>query len=50
LIQPLVPRKTRRYRHPGRRWIDDRKALKGILFVLTIGIASTTLGQIRLTG
>lgn len=27
LIQPLLPRKTRRYRHPGRRRIDDRKAL-----------------------
>ena len=39
LIQPLLPRKTRRYRHPGRRRIDDRKALNGILFVLTTGIA-----------
>jgi hypothetical protein len=34
LIQPLLPRKTRRYRHPGRRRIDDRKVLNGILFVL----------------
>jgi transposase len=39
LIQPLLPPKTRRYRHPGRRRIDDRKALNGILFVLTTGIA-----------
>jgi transposase len=39
LIQPLLPRRTRRYRHPGRRRIDDRKALSGILFVLTTGIA-----------
>jgi transposase len=39
MIQPLLPRKTRRYRHPGRRRIDDRKALNGILFVLTTGIA-----------
>jgi hypothetical protein len=28
----------RRYRHPDRRRIDDRKALNGILFVLTPGI------------
>jgi transposase len=29
LIQPLLPRKTRCYRHPGRRRIDDPKALNG---------------------
>ena len=39
LIEPLLPRTTRRYRHPGRRRIDDRKVLNGILFVLTTGIA-----------
>ena len=37
--QPLLPRRTRRYRHPGRRRLDDRKVLNGILFVLTTGIA-----------
>jgi hypothetical protein len=37
LIQPLLPRRTRRYRHPGRRRIDDRKVLTEILFVLTTG-------------
>ena len=39
LIEPLLPRTTRRYRHPGRRRIDDRKVLSGILFVLSTGIA-----------
>ena len=39
LIEPLLPRPTRHYRHPGRRRLDDRKVLNGILFVLTTGIA-----------
>jgi transposase len=39
LIQPLLPRRTTRYRHPGRRRLDDRCVLNGILFVLTTGIA-----------
>ena len=39
LIEPLLPRTTRRYRHPGRRRIDDRKVLSGIVFVLSTGIA-----------
>src|SRR2546423_10586376 len=39
MIQLLLPRQARRYRHPGRRQIDDRKVLNGILFVLTTGIA-----------
>ena len=39
LIAPLLPRCPRRYRYPGRRRLDDRKVLNGILFVLTTGIA-----------
>jgi transposase len=39
LIAPLLPRRTRRYRYPGRRRLDERKVLNGILFVLTTGIA-----------
>jgi transposase len=39
LIQPLLPRSPRRRRNPGRRRIDDRLVLNGILFVLTTGIA-----------
>jgi len=45
LIAPLLPRGRRRYRHPGRRRLDDRKVLNGILFVLTTGIAWQRLPQ-----
>src|SRR5215472_9828305 len=39
IIQPLLPPpKPRRFRYPGRKRIDDRKALTGILFVLKTGI------------
>jgi len=44
-IEPLLPRPTRRYRHPGRRRIDDRLVLSGILFVLSTGIAWQRLPQ-----
>jgi transposase len=37
-IEPLIPRVTRRYRYPGRKRLDDRKVLSGILFVLQTGI------------
>jgi transposase len=38
-IKPLLPPpKPRRFRFPGRKPIDDRKALTGILFVLRTGI------------
>lgn len=40
LIEPLLPRVQRRSQHPGRRRIDDRRVLNGILFVLSTGIAS----------
>jgi transposase len=35
----LPPPKLRRYRYPGRKPLDNRKALTGILFVLKTGIA-----------
>ena len=38
LIEPLLPTPERRFRHPGRRRLDDRNALCGILFVLYTGI------------
>ena len=39
LIEPLLPPpKPRRRRHPGRKPLDDRRALTGILFVLKTGI------------
>jgi transposase len=45
LIQPLLPRSPRRRRNPGRKRIDDRLALNGILFVLTTGIGWQRLPQ-----
>ena len=29
LIEPLIPKVRRRYRYPGRKWLDDRKVLTG---------------------
>ena len=37
-IEPLLPVVPRRADHPGRRRLDDRKVLCGILFVLYTGI------------
>lgn len=45
LIEPLLPVRQRRLRYPGRRRIDDRKVLSGILFVLATGIAWQRLPQ-----
>ena len=43
-IEPLLPApKPRCHRYPGRRPLDDRAALAGIVFVLTTGIAGTPL-------
>jgi transposase len=39
LVEPLLPKKERRLRYPGRRRLPDRQALQGILFVLHTGIA-----------
>src|SRR5438445_2280501 len=33
-IEPLLPKRERRFRYPGRKPYDDRLALQGILFVL----------------
>jgi transposase len=41
----LPPPKPRRSRYPGRKPIDDRKALTGILFVLKMGIPWEELPQ-----
>ena len=43
LIEPLLPRKERRFRYPGRKRLPDREALHGILFVLQTGISWTHL-------
>src|SRR5262249_2564217 len=38
-VRPVWPRRRRRVRYPGRKRLDDRAALQGILFVLHTGIA-----------
>ena len=45
LIEPLLPRVKRRHRYPGRKRLDDRKVLTGILFVLQTGIPWEYLPQ-----
>jgi transposase len=32
-IEPLLPKRQRRFRYPGRKPLPDREALQGILFV-----------------
>ena len=44
-IEPLLPKVERRYRYPGRKRLDDRKVLSGILFVLDTGIPWEFLPQ-----
>jgi transposase len=44
-IEPLIPVVARRADHPGRRRLDDRKVLCGILFVLYTGIPWEFLTQ-----
>jgi transposase len=39
IIEPLIPKKKRRFRYPGRKPVPAREALTGILFVLKTGIA-----------
>lgn len=38
LVEPLLPRRERRFRYPGRRPVPDRQVLCGILYVLYQGI------------
>jgi transposase len=45
IVEPLIPKVQRRYRYPGRKRIDDRKVLSGILFVLKTGIGWEHLPQ-----
>lgn len=46
LIEPLLPPpKPRRFRYPGRKPLDRRKVLTGILFVLKTGIPWEDLPQ-----
>ena len=46
ILKPLLPaRPPRRFRYPGRKRIEDRQALTGILFVLKTGIGWEDLPQ-----
>jgi transposase len=45
IIEPLIPKKKRRFRYPGRKPVSNRAALTGILFVLKTGIAWEDLPQ-----
>src|SRR5580704_11571307 len=46
LLAPLLPPpKPRRHRFPGRKPLDDRKTLTGILFILKTGIPWEDLPQ-----
>lgn len=38
IVEPLLPKPRRRSRYPGRKRLDDRRVLTGILFVLQSGI------------
>ena len=44
-LEPLIPKRPRRFRYPGRLPVDDRCALSGILFVLATGIGWERLPQ-----
>jgi transposase len=44
-IQPLLPVVQRRHRWPGRKRLDDRACLNGILFVLVTGMGWERLPQ-----
>jgi transposase len=44
-IKVVLPAQQRRFRYPGRRRLDDRLVLQGILFVLHTGIGWEHLPQ-----
>ena len=44
-VEPLLPKRARRFRYPGRRPLDDRLVLQAILFVLHTGIGWEHLPQ-----
>ena len=44
-IKPLIPKKKRRFHRPGRKPLENRKVLTGILFVLKTGIPWEDLPQ-----
>ena len=50
-VAPLLPVVERRFRHPGRRRIDDRRCLEGILFILFSGLPWAAVpGELAVSG
>jgi len=46
MVEPILPAEpARRFRYPGRKRIDNRRALTGILFILKTGIGWEDLPQ-----
>jgi transposase len=45
IVEPLIAKVSRRFKHPGRTRIPDRLVLTGILFVLQTGIPWEYLPQ-----
>jgi transposase len=46
IVEPLLPKpKPRRFRYPGRKPLDNRRVLTGIIFVLKTGIGWEDLPQ-----
>ena len=45
IIEPVLPKTVRRFKHPGRKRVPDRACLTGILFVLLTGIQWELLPQ-----
>ena len=51
IVEPLLPKpKRRRRRYPGRRPLDNRTVMAGLLFVLKTGIAWEDLPAERYRG
>jgi transposase len=44
-LEPLLPQRERRFRHPGRKPLPDRQVLYGIVYVLHTGIQWEYLPQ-----
>lgn len=45
IIEPVIPKRKRRFRYPGRKAVPDRAVLTGILFILKTGIGWEDLPQ-----
>jgi len=46
-VEPLIPKVERRFRYPGRKRLDDRACLEGILYVLRHGIPWRALPRLE---